>query len=188
MAPKTAATAPAFSLPLSVVGPVDLGRMIRELEALDNELLQQELRKDQQVKLPKTSHLLDQTIELNKYDLLKEADRKELKQQLAHLHDSAPTLHISFSADPSPLFIEKIMAWLRKEISPQLLLTIGEQPNIGAGCVVRTTNKYFDFSLRDHFMKQKVLLMESLSGVTRPAPVAAPVAPPAAAVHQKVQA
>jgi F0F1-type ATP synthase delta subunit len=168
-----------LKLPVSVVGPVDLGRLIREMETLDNELMQQELRAGTEVKLPKTSKLLDQTVELNKVDLLKADQRKQLQQSLTKLREKAPVLHISFSADPSPLFIEKMMTWLRAEIDPLVLLTVGEQPNIGAGCVVRTTNKYFDFSLREHFMKQRTLLMESLkvgSGTIVPPRVPAPAA------------
>lgn len=180
-----------LKLPVSVVGPVDLGRLIRELESLDNELMQQELRAGTEVKLPKTSKLLDQTIQLNKTDLLKPEARKQLQQVLTKLRDTAPVLHISFSADPAPLFIEKIMTWLRTEIDPLVLLTVGEQPNIGAGCVVRTTNKYFDFSLREHFMKQRELLMESLklgSGTIVPPRPAAAAAVPAPVAQTGVKA
>jgi hypothetical protein len=36
------------------------------------------------------------------------------------------------------------------------------QPTLGAGCVVRTTNRQFDFSLRQDFARKRDLLLEKL--------------------------
>jgi hypothetical protein len=46
------------------------------------------------------------------------------------------------------------------------LITIGLQPNIGAGCVVRTTNKYFDLSIKQDFLSKRNLLLEALKAKT----------------------
>lgn len=165
MVPKTATR--QLALPNSVVGPVDLGRLLRELEMLDNTLMQLRLRTQETPKLPPTSRLLDQTIELNKLKLLDSADLQALQKFLRHIKAQAPVMHISFGADPSPFFTQKLVLWLRQEINPSLLLTIGLQPSIGAGCMVRTTNKYFDFSLRERFTKNRQLLMNQLQEVTR---------------------
>jgi hypothetical protein len=56
----------------------------------------------------------------------------------------------------------KLTAWLRTNIHPTLLITVGLQPGIGAGCVVRTANKYFDLSLGKSFVKKRELLMQRL--------------------------
>jgi F0F1-type ATP synthase delta subunit len=69
---------------------------------------------------------------------------------------------MSFSADPSASFIERLMAWLRQEINPYVLVSVGLQPNIGAGCVVRSTNRQFDFSLRQDFLNKRDLLMNKI--------------------------
>lgn len=151
-------------LPLLVVGPVDVGRLARELETIDNQLLAVELRtKAPATELPTMSQLLGQTVELNKLNLLVPAERKQLQELLALVKAQAPLLHISFSADPNPAFTEKLMAWLRREIHPLVLLTIGLQPNLGAGCIVRSTNQYFDFSLRQDFLEKRELLMSKLT-------------------------
>jgi len=161
---------PELSLPALVASPVDVGRLIHELELIDEALLQMGLRTSgTEVKMPKTSHLLDQMIQLNKLNLLQPDSRVELKQYLTTIQSKAPVLHISFSADPSPAFIEKLMVWLRHSIHPQVLLTIGLQPSIGAGCIVRSTNKYFDFSLRQDFFKRRNLLLAEISQVKAPA-------------------
>lgn len=150
-------------LPTQVASPVEVGRLLRELDSLDDTLVQLKLRTGgKAVTVPKTTHLMDQLLELNKLNLLHESDRQFLKDFLTLVKSKAPVLHISFSADPSVAFTEKLMTWLRREIHPQLLLSIGLQPNIGAGCMVRSTNKYFDFTLRQKFNANRQLLLEKL--------------------------
>lgn len=149
-------------LPLQVTSPVDVGRLLRELEAIDGILSQASLRKENDTKLPKTTGLMDQTIILNKIDLEDSPQRKALADFLKAVKSKAPLLHMSFSADPSTAFIEKLLTWLRKELDANLLVTIGLQPNIGAGCVVRSTNKYFDFSLRQDFASKRSLLLDKM--------------------------
>jgi hypothetical protein len=151
-------------LPLMVVGPVDVGRLIRELGYIDDKILQTKLRKgstDEPI-LPKLSQLMEQTVSLNRLNLLKAEDRKRLNDLLLTVRERAPVLHISFSADPAPAFLEKLMAWLRREIHPVVLLTIGLQPNIGAGCIIRSVNKQIDCSLRKDFQTKRDLLMSQL--------------------------
>jgi F0F1-type ATP synthase delta subunit len=156
-------------LPLLVAGPVDVGRLQRELSELDEKLTQRELKRQTgEVKLPKTTQLMDQTLELNKLNLLIHEDRKRLTDFLEDVKSKAPVLHISYSADPSTAFIEKIMAWLRREIHPLAMMTIGLQPNIAAGCIVRSTNKYFDLSLRKDFDKKRELLRDALTPAVAP--------------------
>lgn len=167
--PAAAPAAPAMAphlvgLPIQVVGPVDVGRLIRELEAINNGFLQYRIRyKAEPTDKPKLSALMERTLELNKLDILKETDRQRLQELLVTVRQSAPMLHISFSVDPSEAFIEKLMSWLRREIHPVVLMTVGLQPNIGAGCVIRSTNKYFDCSLRHDFNKHQGLLMKMLA-------------------------
>lgn len=169
-AAKPAEAHSLVGLPISVVGPIEVGRLIRELEAIDTQLLQTKLRKDgKEPAVPKTTHLMEQTLELNKLNILEAADRKQLQELLITVRESAPVLHISFSAEPATAFIDKLMTWLRREIHPVVLLTIGMQPNIGAGCIVRSTNKHFDFSLRQDFMKKKDILMTMLASGEKPA-------------------
>jgi hypothetical protein len=55
-----------------------------------------------------------------------------------------------------------MMAWLRREVHPVVLMTIGLQPNLGAGCIVRSSNKQFDCSLRQDFIKKRDLLMSKI--------------------------
>jgi F0F1-type ATP synthase delta subunit len=94
--------------------------------------------------------------------VLHEDSRQRLTSFLEEVRNHAPTLHMSFSADPSPAFTQRLITWLRSEIHPIVLLQVGLQPNIGAGSVVRTTNKYFDFSLRSRFKQKGDVLAQLL--------------------------
>ena len=55
------------------------------------------------------------------------------------------------------------MAWFRAEAHPYVLLKVGLQPNIAAGCVIRTSNKYFDLSFRNQFSRSKDKLSIALN-------------------------
>ena len=158
--PKTGIT--PMGIPLLVATPVDLGRILRELEGLDEQLLQEHLRGNDSPERPRTSKLMDQILEVNKVDLLDAKHRKDLMELLNVVKKKSPVLHMSFSADPPASFIEKLMTWLRREIHPTVLITIGLQPNIGAGCVIRTTNRNFDLSLRQNFANKRDLLKEAI--------------------------
>lgn len=148
-----------LSLPLTVVGKVDVGRLLREVEAVDNFLKQSAIREPgTAVKMPRTSRLFDEIVTINRLNVLHDDDRARLYQFLQQVKSRSPVLHMSFSADPSPLFTQKLLTWLRAEIHPLVLLQVGMQPNMGAGCVVRTTNKYFDLSLRSRFDQHGDLL------------------------------
>lgn len=152
-------------LPIGVVTRADVGRLMRETEAVDNFLTQSATRQPgTAVQLPKTSHLLDEMVAANKLNLLQTADREKLRDFLKIIRTKAPILHISFNSDPSPIFQQRLITWIRQQMHPYILLQIGLHPSIGAGCVVRTTNKFFDFSLRQKFSEQRMLLISKLNG------------------------
>lgn len=159
MAPKVK---PKFTLPASVCGPIEIGRLIRELEAYDEAVLQTGLRHDG-ADLPKPSSLLNSTLHANNLKLEDDKERAALIKNLWTIKGKAPVLHMSFSADPTSDFTEKIAAWIRQEVHPYALLTIGLQPTIGAGFVLRTTNKYFDASLKQDFAGKKDMLVKLIA-------------------------
>ncbi len=153
-----------LQLPMGLVTRADAGRLAQEAEAIDNFLRQATVRTPgTNVQLPKTSRLFDETVTTNKLNLLVEADRQRLYQFLQTVRATAPILHISFNTDPSPVFLQGLITWIRQQMHPYLLLQIGLHPSIGAGCVVRSTNKYFDFSLRQRFADQRELLISKLT-------------------------
>jgi len=156
------------TLPELVVGPTDIARLRRELEALDNYLRQAALQKQTEIKLPKTSRMMDEFVALTKLDLLQAGDREQAVELLQRILKEAPVVHISFATDPSSAFVTKIVSWFRQNIHPLVLVQVGLQPSIAAGCVVRTANHQYDLSLRKHFAAQRPLLITKLQSMQTP--------------------
>lgn len=153
-----------FVVPVSVVSPTDVARLKREIESIDDFFRQSEIRAGGEPtgQMPQMSKLMDQLIVANQLNLLQESDRQWIVDCLVELDASAPVLHISFSVDPPGSHVQKIVSWLRENIDAGVLVTVGLQPNIGAGCVVRTTNKIFDMSLREFFASKRGFFVEKL--------------------------
>lgn len=159
MAPKSAEV---IALPSSVVSRADVTRLNRELELIVAYLEQSHARSDKDAKLPQVSDALEEITHVNRLHLLRDEDRQRLVQFLKDLKQDAPSIHMSFAVIPSAQFTAKLLQWLRSEIHPLLLLNIGLQPNIAAGCVIRTTNKYIDCSMRQHLLANRPKLVERM--------------------------
>jgi len=154
-------------LPLSIITIIDLSRVGRELEALNEFMVQSAIRTPgTSMALPRLSKLLDDAANANKLNLLEEKDRQALLNALGYLKMHAPKMHISFSAEPSGVFIGKIAEYIRKNISPVALIQVGLQPTIAAGCILRTPNHQFDLSLRQHLRGSRGKLSELIHAVT----------------------
>ena len=161
MAPE--ATRATVQLPTSIVSPTDIARLSREIESIDSFFQEQQIRSaGASTAMPRLSKLMDQLASDNQLNLLTPQHRQILRQLLEQLHRSAPVMHISFSVDPPGAYVQKIIEWLRQNIHQHVLVTVGLQPNIGAGCIVRTTNRMFDFSLREFFSQKRPFFIEKL--------------------------
>lgn len=159
----------ALILPNAVISPTDMARLVREIQNLDEFFRQSAIRAGGQPQsAPRYSRLLDDVVLANKMNLLQQSDRELLIAKMNELSATAPVMHISFSADPPGPYIQKIVNWIRLNISGDVLVTVGLQPNIGAGCVVRTTNKSFDFSLRRFFESKHDFFTKKLHEIVSP--------------------
>ena len=160
-------------LPLSVITMIDLARVGRELTDLDEYLLQAAIRTPgTPMQLPRLSKMLDETANVNKVNLLEEKQRKALITALSYVKEHAPKLHISFSDEPNTTFITKVSEFIRNNINDVALIQVGLQQTIAAGCVLRSSNKQFDMSLRQHLRDARPILVDMISkvqDVTQPA-------------------
>lgn len=153
-----------LSLPVLVFGVAELRRLSRELDQLEDYLKQHKIRQaGKQASLPRLSRMLDNLATENQMNLLHDADRHALSVYLKEVEKSAPVLHFSFASDPSSAFMAKLVTWLRRNIHPQTLVTLGLQPSISAGCIVRTANKSFDFSLRRQIGEKYKYLIDAIA-------------------------
>jgi F0F1-type ATP synthase delta subunit len=146
-----------LSIPNTVVSRIDV--------ALVGLLEQQSHQHHKDRDETKVSPVLQEMVESNHLDLAETVDRQRLYSFLSALKIDAPQLHMSFAAEPSVEFTGKLINWLREEIHPLLLLDIGLQPTIAAGCIIRTTNKIIDCSMRQHLLSNRDDLLRRLNGV-----------------------
>ncbi len=154
-----------FVLPTSIISSIDVARLEREVESVRGFLEQAERRKaGERTALPKMSRMLEEIAEENAVNLLHVDQLQKLEDILKTLKVQAPVIHLSFAAEPTSAFLQKLVSWFRKEVHPLTLLQVGLQPSIAAGCIVRTTNKYFDFSLRQYLTGSKQQLIELMEG------------------------
>lgn len=171
---EASAAAKKLVLPVSVIGKADVGRIEREVASVNDFLEQAAIRQPgSKLSLPKTTRLMDEVVSTNSLNLLVAADRKALLDFLADTRDNAPQLHMSFSAEPSGVFLQKLTTYIRQNIHPVALLQVGLQPTIGAGFMLRTTNKYYDFSLRTALKAKHDVLLDNIrtTQTAKPAPV-----------------
>lgn len=158
MAPSETAV---LTLPAVVVSRVDVMRLLRELDAVAATHAQAKIAKAKP-ETTRLSKMLDEVVHVNKLDLSRDGDLTRLQGFLQELKRHAPTIHMSFATVPTGVFTTKIVEWLRDEVHPLMLLDIGLQPSIAAGCVIRTTNKYIDCSMRQHLLKNRPQLIEMI--------------------------
>lgn len=171
-----------FALPSSVAGPADVNRLLRDAEDLDEYLRQAAIRKGgDAMRLPKIPEMLEDVSTANGLNLLQETDRQLVIGFLKNVQLKSPVVHVSFAAEPSAAFTAKIVQWMRQNIHPLLLVQIGLQPSIAAGCTVRTTNKVFDMSLRASLLRSRQVLVDAINQIGQ-TPVQAPQPPTLAAV------
>lgn len=157
-----------FKLPLTITGKAEVARLQRELSRLDDFFVDAAKRKPgQPISPPRITHALDDTARLNGINLLEAKGRKDMSLTLAAISAGVPSLHISFAAEPSPKALETVLQWLRANIHPQTLISIGLQPTIAAGCVLRTPNKIFDFSVGAKLKDQEEYLAKLIDGAVR---------------------
>lgn len=152
-----------YTLPSIIVTPIDLGRLQRELAEVDDFLMQANLRTPgEPIRMPKASRELDDIAKNYSLNILDKSDRQALMDEFSKVKKQAPVLHVSFATEPPAAFLQKLISWLRREIHPLILVQIGLQPSIAAGCTVRTANRYFDFSLRRHLVARRDVLIKRL--------------------------
>lgn len=159
-----------IALPPELVSSVDLARLERELAALDDSIHQTSLRKaGQPTKLARSSITLENLARLNGVSLTDKEHRQQLLTLMKALSEHSPRMHISVANEPSGNFTKNLITWLRKNIHPTVLLEIGLQPALSAGCTIRTPNKFFDMSLRHRFYENRPLLMEKIKEMDKAA-------------------
>ncbi len=158
----TATPVTAYGLPLSVISKADITRSLREVQQIEDYFHQAALKGSKDQQIPRQSQVLEAIVLANHCNLLHAEQRQQLITFLTKLKEHAPVVHMSFPSEPTGEFMMKIVEWFRREVHPHIVVHVGLQPALAAGCTVRTTNKVFDFSFRNRFEKSKQKLVAAL--------------------------
>jgi hypothetical protein len=165
--------APApIQFPSALIGRSELARLLRELETLDNELESQRARSHGEkvgYHMPNMSRALDDFLTVNKIDVANDHARMEIRATLRKLKEHAPVVHMTFATDADPESLQQIVAWIRKELHPQALISVGLQPALIGGVYIRTPNHVHDLSLRSHMKDSRSVIVEALDALARSA-------------------
>jgi hypothetical protein len=160
-------TQQTLKLPERLISSIDLSRTLRELQGLDEALRQAELRKPgEPSKLIRSSVALEEMARINGVALTDKAHREQMIEVLHGFLEHAPRIHMSVAVEPSAKFTQRMIIWLRANIHPLILMEVGLQPTLAAGCMIRTNNKIFDMSLRHKFTENRQLLADSIAAIS----------------------
>ncbi len=154
----------ALKLPNSIGGKRDLILATRQVEQILNDRLQDEVRERFGAKKVGTKagqQMLGELLETNK---LKDDTQslKQLLQQLEGIRQHSPQIRISFAQEPDQDLYKRIVAWFRTEIDPGVLVQIGVQPAIGAGFILKSPMRRYDFSLKTKILSSTPKFLEVL--------------------------
>ena len=155
-----------FVLPADVIGRSDVNHLMREIEKVDYELEAQAVRQPgQALILPSLTHTMAGIMAANNLAVETPDHRKDLLTNLRTIKEHAPVMQITFAADPDPAVLAQLVGWVRQNLHPAALVTVGMQPSIVGGCVVRTPDHIYDFSLKKQFKQNISDLLAAINKV-----------------------
>jgi hypothetical protein len=158
-----------FTLPSALIGRVDLARLIREVETIDGVLATQKVKAQGEVSyhMPTMSQSLSDFLAINTVDLADDRTRRTLKERLGELKDKAPIVHMTFATAADPDSLQELVDWVRKQLHPRALISVGLQPALVGGVYMRTPNHIYDFSLRALMSDKRDLISKQLEELSR---------------------
>lgn len=153
-----------FGLPSALIGRADVSRLLREIEEVDYALETQTIRTPEKpLTIPAMSRALQEILTLNNIEVTNLDERKRMLDALRDAKDRAPNVQITFAVDPEPAITSQLVTWIRNNLHPRALVTVGLQPSIIGGCVVRTPDHIYDFSLRKRFKDEQTNLIQAIN-------------------------
>jgi G3E family GTPase len=147
-----------------------LSRLVRDIENIDNELEAQKARNHATGQtgyhMPNFGKSLSDFAELNKLDLADDQLRMVLKEQMKLMKEKAPILHMTFAVEADPASLQQLVDYVRRELHPQALLSVGLQPSLVGGVYLRTPNHIHDYSVRSRLASARGVISQDIESLT----------------------
>lgn len=157
-----------FTLPSSIISKVDISRLVREFETVDNALTSKDVRNKAHASeedMPAMSPQLSAFLESNPVDLNNSGARSEYIKQLRLLKKNVHTMNMTFAVVADPESLQQLSAWVRESIHPQIVIETHLQPGLVAGMYLRSQNHVFDFSVRNALKSKRGELKKELEAL-----------------------
>lgn len=154
-----------LALPDTVVTKADVARLIRDFDEYSQAVYMAELRDSQPPSVNYISPELQELLHDNQDSLHTDQARHELLDRLRLFQRTASQIHVSFAAPPSIKVVQQLVTWFRQNVQPDIVMQIGVDPSIIGGCVVRTTNKVFSFSIVDRLRLAEPTLQKEVAAL-----------------------
>lgn len=165
MTDTTVKTHTDFALPASVVSRIDVSRLVNEVERIDNDLTAAAVRNklgQAEQPMPVTSEQLSDFLTQNQLALNESHERSRLVKELRLLKDKVPVVHMTFAVTADPEGLGQIANWIRANVHPQAVISVGLQPGLVAGVYLRTPNHIHDLSLKSKLASSRGVMVEAL--------------------------
>ncbi len=157
-----------FKLPMSVVSHIDLSRLVRDVERIDNDQTAATVRAKagapEEPSAPPSAPLSD-FLAANQLTLDSAQERGQIVRELRLLKDKAPVLHLTFASPADQDSLRQLARWARESVHPQAILAVGLQPALIAGVYVRTSNHVHDLSARARLSDSRSVLVKDLEAL-----------------------
>lgn len=157
-----------FKLPPSIISRLDISRLVREFEALDNALASKEVREKahaSEAALPAQTPQLAAFLEANPVNLDSAKEREAYIKQLRLLKKNVHIMNMTFAVTADPESLQQLSAWVREAIHPHVVLEAHLQPALVAGAYIRSQNHVFDFSVRNALVSKRGELKKEIEAL-----------------------
>lgn len=156
---------PLLRLPDDILRKADIARLVREAENIENATVAARVRTNVTEVKKRRSPMSDQLadfLDINQLEVGTARQRSKLVSELRKLKDSAPVVHLTFASVADIESIKKVVAWLRTQVHPQVIVHVGLQPDIIGGVYIRTTNRVHDLSIRAKLSESRGVIKKQL--------------------------
>ena len=157
-----------LTLPPTVATKAQLLSLRKNLDEVLESINQNNIRIKEDVEAqpaPDVSGSLASLLAVNKLKPSAEV-MTQLKKWVEYLLHHAPIVRLTFSSEPGPKELSRMIDWFRQETGLVVLLHIGLQPSIAGGVMVRTTSHRYDLSLRNDLLSRTDKFIDAVNQVS----------------------
>lgn len=158
-----------LQLPSSVSSPQDVASLVQEVHSYSKWLLQTSIKKRVgSNNADQPPELTPAATELIRNWSAQQPDTKSLDSLVATLEEfkkTAPSLTITLAAPAPGDLKQKLVAWFRQNVSPDVLVTFKFNATLLGGMVVHYGSHIFDWSFRRQILANRAKFPEVLRRV-----------------------